>query len=147
MTFNIGHSLQCQTIYYAKIPYLPTNYFSTIKNTRFTASPVLEVLDSPYCTSALSPDIPASHFALGVGAPQKCVGFVPGDFENVAVSRDINRIPLKAELRPEDRFELHHRIKHPQHKRQHLPKVIAHGPTEMRPKWLSERMAMDAQVK
>ena len=34
-----------------KILYQPINYFSTIKNTRSRASPVLEVLDAPYCTN------------------------------------------------------------------------------------------------
>ena len=47
MIFRIGHFCQCQMIYHAKIPNQPKNFFSTIKNTRFTASPVLEVLDTP----------------------------------------------------------------------------------------------------
>ena len=51
MNFRFGHLIQCQTIYHAKIPYQPKNYFSTIKNTRYTAFPVLEILDAPYCTS------------------------------------------------------------------------------------------------
>ena len=42
---------QCQTIHHAKIHYQPKNYFPSIKNTRFTASPILKVLDAPYCTS------------------------------------------------------------------------------------------------
>ena len=51
MSFRIGYFCQCQTIYHAKIYYQPKNYFPSIKNTRFTASPVLEVLDAPYCTT------------------------------------------------------------------------------------------------
>ena len=49
MTFRNGYFCQCQTIYHAKIHYQPKNYFPSIQNTRFTASPVLEVLDAPYC--------------------------------------------------------------------------------------------------
>ena len=37
-------------MYHAKKYDQPKNYFSTVKNTRFTASPVLEVLDAPYCS-------------------------------------------------------------------------------------------------
>ena len=54
MTFRIGYFWQCQTIYHAKIHYQPENYFPTIKKIRFTASPVLEVLDAPYCTFSVS---------------------------------------------------------------------------------------------
>ena len=62
MTFRIGRSLQCQTIYHAKIPYQPKNYFSTMKNTRFRASPVLEVLDAPYCSySPMEPNFIMFH--------------------------------------------------------------------------------------
>ena len=32
--------------------YNTKNYFSTIKNTRFTATPVSEVLDAPYCNKS-----------------------------------------------------------------------------------------------
>ena len=49
MTFRIRHFFQCQTIYHAKIHYQLKNDFFTIKNARFTASPVFEVLDAPYC--------------------------------------------------------------------------------------------------
>ena len=49
MTFRIGCFCQCQTIYHAKLHYQPKNYFPSIKNTRSTVSPVLEVLDAPYC--------------------------------------------------------------------------------------------------
>ena len=86
------------------------------------------------------------RYPLGVGAPQRCVGFVPGDLESVAISRDLNRIPLKDDFRPDDQFRLHHRVRHPAHKRPHLPNAPVHGPTEMRPKWLSERQAMEAEV-
>ena len=46
-------SMQSQTIYHAKTVNQPKNYFSTLKNTRFTASPVLEVSVAPYCSYLL----------------------------------------------------------------------------------------------
>ena len=70
MTFRIRHFHQCQTIYHEKIHYQPKNYFSAIKNTRFTASPVLEVLEAPYCSpSALPPLLSAASFPLTCPVP------------------------------------------------------------------------------
>ena len=85
-------------------------------------------------------------FPLGVGAPQRCVGFVPGDFTDVAVSRDLNRVPIKDDFRPEggQLFRLHHRTRRAVHRRAHLPNVLAHGPAEMRPKWLSAERRAEA---
>ena len=39
MIFRIGHSLQCQTVYHAEIPYQPKNYFSTIKKHQIYSFP------------------------------------------------------------------------------------------------------------
>ena len=47
---RIRHFYQCQTIYHGKLHYLSKNYFTTIKNIKFTAFPILEVIDAPYCT-------------------------------------------------------------------------------------------------
>ena len=73
MTFRIGHSLQCQTIYHAKIPYQPKNYFSTMKNIRFTASPVLEVLDAPYCTRMRYSIYTLKTVPRAINLPSACI--------------------------------------------------------------------------
>ena len=50
MIVKINYWLQFQAICRAKLSYHTKFYFTTIKNTRVTASPIWEVLDAPYCT-------------------------------------------------------------------------------------------------